>query len=102
MKMPTPIDRSRRLTVPWNVNGDSWLGAPASLPAGCNRRNSPAGMPALPAGVRAFTLIECLVYIGLFAVLLGLGADVAKASIALSRHNGNLRLAIAEIAPRHG
>src|SRR3954469_10405765 len=36
------------------------------------------------------------------AVLLGLGADVAKASIALSRHNGNLRLAIAEIAPRHG
>ena len=30
-------------------------------------------MPALPAGIRAFTIIECLVYIGLFAVLLGLG-----------------------------
>jgi|SRR4051794_1265607 N-acetylmuramic acid 6-phosphate etherase len=36
------------------------------------------------------------------AVLLGLGADVGKASTALARHNGNLRLAIAEIAPRHG
>src|SRR3954453_22844823 len=36
------------------------------------------------------------------AVLLGLGADVGKASTALARHNGNVRLAIAEIAPRHG
>jgi N-acetylmuramic acid 6-phosphate etherase len=35
------------------------------------------------------------------AVLLGLGADVVKASTALARHNGNLRLAVAEISP-HG
>jgi hypothetical protein len=45
---------------------DRTRGAPASLPAGGNRRNS-------PAGVRAFTIIECLVYIGLFALVLGLG-----------------------------
>jgi len=36
------------------------------------------------------------------AVLLGFGADLAIAAAALSRHHGNLRLAIAEIAPRHG
>ena len=52
---------------------DRTRGAPASLPASSNRRNSPARKPALPPGVRAFTIIECLVYIGLFALLLGLG-----------------------------
>ena len=52
---------------------DRTLGAPASRPAGCDRRNSPARTPALQADARAFTIIECLVYIGLFALLLGLG-----------------------------
>jgi N-acetylmuramic acid 6-phosphate etherase len=36
------------------------------------------------------------------AVLLGLGADAENASAALARHGGNLRLAIGDIAPRHG
>jgi N-acetylmuramic acid 6-phosphate etherase len=36
------------------------------------------------------------------AVLLGFGADAANASSALARHEGNLRSAIADIAPRHG
>jgi N-acetylmuramic acid 6-phosphate etherase len=36
------------------------------------------------------------------AVLLGFGSDLTKASAALARHDGNLRLAIAEIAPGHG
>jgi N-acetylmuramic acid 6-phosphate etherase len=35
------------------------------------------------------------------AVLLGFGSDITTASAALARHNGNLRLAIADIAPRH-
>ncbi len=68
MKIPTPIERRRRRTVPWNL-----LGAPAPLPASSFDCNTPARVPALPAGIRAFTIIECLVYIGLFAVLLGLG-----------------------------
>ena len=73
MKTQASMERRRGLTVPWHLTRDFSPGALASLPACRNRRNLPASVPALPTGVRAFTIIECLVYAGLFALLLGLG-----------------------------